>query len=214
MSAALVAHYGVPHGLRDDLESSIYVLLWVALMYSQTSNPIQASLFLQTVLDHAPCGDTGSFNKAHFLIARTFLTNVKFIDRSALDHLIYQMACLFGTRYVAPPTEDEKRAAETLRLRAMDDPSLLESYHQTTASIYAERMESLEGHEATITLFETALSDPCWLEGDHPLEQDFKKIESQAIIKSGWHSTSFLFQKSNTGIAAGAGVPEEDEPEE
>ena len=59
MSAALVSQTTQQHVLKDDLESLIYVLLWVALMCSETSNPEQAVLFLKTVLDQQPFGGLG-----------------------------------------------------------------------------------------------------------------------------------------------------------
>ncbi|KAG2751891.1 hypothetical protein P692DRAFT_20701781, partial [Suillus brevipes Sb2] len=36
MSAFLVSHSGAVHRVEDDLESSLYVLLWTALKYSST----------------------------------------------------------------------------------------------------------------------------------------------------------------------------------
>jgi hypothetical protein len=80
MSAALISQPAGQHRVKDNLESLIYVLLWVALMYSETSNPEQAVLFLKTVLDQQPFRNVGSFEKAHFLIARTFLHLVKFVN--------------------------------------------------------------------------------------------------------------------------------------
>ena len=60
------------HTLEDDLESSIYVLMWMTLMYSETSDKSQVPSFLSGVLNPKPYGP-GGFSKADFLKARTFL---------------------------------------------------------------------------------------------------------------------------------------------
>jgi hypothetical protein len=85
MSAALISELMGQHGVRDDLESSIYVLLWVASMYSETSNLEQVALFVKTVLNQLPLGGVGPLSKRDFLIARTFLGLVKFLHQPALD---------------------------------------------------------------------------------------------------------------------------------
>ena len=192
MSAALVSQRVQQHGFKDDLESSIYVLLWIVLMCSETSNPVQASLFMKTVLGDMPFGNLGSYTKAHFLIARTFLNEVKFLDRPALDTLVYQLARLFGARYQEEPTFEEKQAADLLRVLATAYPTLTNICHSNAAYDYYDRLSKLENHDATIALFETAISSPNWLDNDLPLKQDFDEVESRAVIKSGWRTSLFM----------------------
>jgi len=88
MSARLVARLDGVHSFQDDLESTIYVLLWMILMYSETSNRDQVPTFLSGVLDPQPHGESGGFSKADFLKARTFLQQFKFPGQHALHHLV------------------------------------------------------------------------------------------------------------------------------
>lgn len=200
MSAALISQPTGQHGLKDDLESSIYVLLWVALMYSKTSNPEQAVLFVKTVLDQQPFGDVGSLTKAHFLIARTFLDLVKFLDRPALDQLIDQLAYLFGARYSRTPSVEERQNAQLIQKLASDNPQFSHLYQTTTSYIFYDRMSKLESHDATIKLFEDALLDPNWPENDRPSKQEINVIESQAILKSGWRTSAFIALSDTTAV--------------
>ena len=75
MSANLISQMNgkhTTHTLQDDLESSIYVLMWMTLMYSETSDKSQVPSFLSGVLNPTPYGVTGGFSKADFLKAQTF----------------------------------------------------------------------------------------------------------------------------------------------
>jgi hypothetical protein len=67
-----------PHSFQDDLELIIYVLLWMILMYSETSDGDWVPTFLSDVLDPQPHGQSGGFSKADFLKAWTFLQQVYF----------------------------------------------------------------------------------------------------------------------------------------
>ena len=66
------------------------------LMYSETSNRDWVPTFLSGVLDPQPHRETGGFNKADFLKARTFLQQVNFPGQHALHHLINQLGDLFA----------------------------------------------------------------------------------------------------------------------
>jgi hypothetical protein len=192
MSAALISQLMGQHGLRDDLESTIYVLLWVALMYSETSDPDQAVLFVKTVLDQPPLGVVGPLNKRDFLIARTFLALVKFHHRPALDQLIDELACVFGTCYVQSPSAEQRRNAKLIQELISNRPQLSHLYYKTAVYIFDDRMSQLDRHDAIIKIFDNALSDSSWPKNDPPSRQEPNVIESQAILKSGWHTSAFM----------------------
>ena len=78
MSAALINQKGVQHNFKDDIESSIYVLLWVILMYSEVSDRDRVPSFLSEVFDPQPHGPFGGYGKLDFLKGRSFLDDVQF----------------------------------------------------------------------------------------------------------------------------------------
>ena len=69
MLAALITHIFTPttHDFRDDLESSLRVLMWLFLMYSPCTNKDQAVLFFDSMLDPRVKGQMGGYNKADWL---------------------------------------------------------------------------------------------------------------------------------------------------
>src|ERR1700678_4581090 len=191
MSARLIAQMVGSHDFRDDLESSIYVLLWVGLMYSECSNRAQVPSFMSTVLDPQPHGSTGGYGKADFLKGKTFLSKVKFPFRPALDTLLDKLADLFSVRYEEAPTEADRADSDGLR-----EPHLHSQYCKSLAVKYDRRIDELSSHDATIGLFETALSDRSqWPANDRAEKQQIrvnkKSSPHQQLIKTGW-STSLL----------------------
>jgi|ERR1700678_796235 hypothetical protein len=192
MSARLVAKMDGVHSLQDDLESAIYVLLWMILMYSETSDRDRVPTFLSGVLDPEPHKETGGFNKADFLKARTFLQNVHFPNREALHNLISQLAELFAVRYEEKPSEVEEKVANTLK----DDPALAEAYKRTVYFSYWARMTALENHQHTIKLFEEALKSTSWLVNDFAVKQEFGTRTSlhRPVTKTGWDTSFFVHE--------------------
>jgi hypothetical protein len=201
MSANLISQMNgdkTTHTIEDDLESSIYVLMWMTLMYSETSDKGQVPSLLSGVLDPKPYGPTGGFGKADFLKARTFLERIAFPGRLHLHRLITQLAKLFAVRYETKPTDTEYATADFLLQNVSanpDDPRFLEAYHGTIVYLYETRMEALKGYEYTIDLFNTALQDPAsWPTDDYAVKQDFKIDPSppQQVIKSEWDTAVFV----------------------
>src|ERR1700720_4243143 len=88
MLGKLVGLMTEQHDLRDDLESSLYILLWLTL---ECSNSKQVPLFLAGVLDpqpHAPKSPdrkTSGLAKPGFVKGRTFITEVTFPSHPALQ---------------------------------------------------------------------------------------------------------------------------------
>lgn len=185
------------HTLQDDLESSIYVLMWMTLMYSETSDKSQVPSFLSGVLDPKPYGPTGGFSKADFLKARTFLQRVAFPGRPALHYLITQLAELFAVRYEEEPTPAQYSNATFLRnnMAVNPDPRFEEAYKATVVFSYKTRTKALEGYQHTIDLFDEALRDPAsWPTDDHAVKQHFQSDPppAQQVIKSGWDTAIFF----------------------
>jgi hypothetical protein len=162
MSCKLIASKDWLHDFTDDLESSIYVILWVMLMYSTCSDRHQAVVFLDGVLDPQPQPDaSGGFTKADFLLAGSFLVAVKFPGRPNLDKLLDQLTVLFSCRYEKSST---KANGQPDPLERTTDPVAIKS-----------RMEMLKNHLATIALFDAALKDRSkWLTDDGAFNQGIR----------------------------------------
>lgn len=200
MSANLISQMNgkhTTHTLQDDLESSIYVLMWMTLMYSETSDKSQVPSFLSGVLDPTPYGVTGGFSKADFLKARTFLQRVALPGRPALHRLIIQLAELFAVRYEERPTPAQYADAEFLHknIAINSDPGFEKAYKGTVVFSYTQRIMALEGYQHTIDLFDEALRDSAlWPENDHAVKQYFQTDQPppQQVIKSGWDTAVFV----------------------
>ena len=79
MSGKLIASDEI-HDFDDDLESTLYIVLWVALMFSKCSDSTKVAGFVASVLDPQPKDHTTPTYtaKPDFLIGRAFLEQVKF----------------------------------------------------------------------------------------------------------------------------------------
>ncbi|KAG2336466.1 hypothetical protein BDR05DRAFT_953344 [Suillus weaverae] len=107
MSAYLIQNQNAPPVIEDDLESSLYVVLWAALKYSRTHmTNAQRTLLFKEIFETEEVEKTRSSTKKHFLIGRTDLAHSPvFIDCKPLDDLIVALAELFLHWYsVVSPT--------------------------------------------------------------------------------------------------------------
>ena len=74
MSAALVSDPTAPQTFVDDLESAFYVILWLVLMYADSSMTArERTTFMQHVMDPQPVEGMGGHGKADFLEGRGVL---------------------------------------------------------------------------------------------------------------------------------------------
>jgi hypothetical protein len=196
MSARLIGNMEGQHVLMDDLESSIYFLLWTALTFLECSDKTQVPSFMEHVIDPQPHGNTGGFGKVDFLQARTFLKAVKFPHRPALDNLIDQLAIMFLVRYKTKPDDRERAHAKKLLDLSTRDVSVIEIYYASRAYQYDKRTRSLDNSAATISLFNVALSDHSqWPSNDCAIKQPIfaKTLSPLQVIKTGWSTTLIMW---------------------
>jgi len=107
MSAALVSDPTVPQTFVDDLESAFYVILWLVLMYTDSSMTArERTTVMQHVMDPQPVEGTGGHGKEDFLQGQGVLRKLTLEnpDRSRLKTLLVDLATLFSVRYEAEPT--------------------------------------------------------------------------------------------------------------
>ena len=196
MSANLISNITGLHDYRDDLESSLYTLLWVTLMYSKSSDPRMVPVFLSSVFDPQPQEGKGGFTKGDFLQGRIFLKGVSFPGRDALHFLFDELARMFAVRYQDAPTETERNASLAMRETGHTD-WLLHSY----AYKYDKQKTSLDSHDATIRLFDTALKDRSQWPRNDPAEKQIFHVDPghEQVIKTGWRTTLFVEQREDQG---------------
>lgn len=206
MSAALVSCMFQPmiHDYRDDLESSLWVLVWLFLMYSPCSDQEQATLFLKDTLDGSITNDKGSFNKADWLKGGTFPQKVTFDNRPALDQLVSDLVHLFACRYEQPLTSQELEAVNRLQQMLQIDPKGFEAMmlddHKPLR--IARGLKSLENHEATINMYTKALTAQEWGSADPAQKQNLRPNELSPTqkTKSDW-VTTVIFDSAEHGAS-------------
>lgn len=187
MSCKLISQPVWQHDFRDDLESSIYVLLWVMFMYSTCSQPNQAIPFLDNVLDPQPHAKGTGYTKSDFLRGRTLLEEVKFTGRPKFDDLLVSLAKLFASRYesIVPKDKLPPKTPESL-----DDRNMIKA-----KNVVIRRMTNkLENHDATIQYFNDALEDRLqWPAADGAVDQGIRvrnenNLVSTPVVRANWNS--------------------------
>jgi hypothetical protein len=187
------------HNFQDDLESSIYVLLWMTLMYSSCSDMFHVPHFLSHVLDPQPRGrdGLGSLGKADFLQARTFLKLVNFPGRPSLHKLIFQLAQLFSVRYEA----NDANLANGITVMPIQ---FSHAYEALIMMDYKFREEALSTHDYTINLFDQALlSCSTWPSDDSAVKQDFQSdlaSPRSQVLKTGWDTMCVVYESNKEVI--------------
>ena len=154
MSAALVMNNNAQHTFVDDLESVLYVIIWLVLMYSPNSMTVaQRTAFMQGILDPKQYSGMGGTTKADFLQGRTALQNITFPGRPKLPGLLRELATLFAVRYEILPTND-----------SITFPVFKIHYQQRT--------EHLKSHKYIIESISDAIRDPqMWPTDDAAVQQ-------------------------------------------
>jgi hypothetical protein len=204
MSAYLVEHKYAIHSVKDDLESSFYVVLWMALMYKETYMDIVRRTSLATqVFETNP----GSSSKADWLIGRSNLPNIMFVDCKPLDGLIHALAEFFSHRYTRI-TDHQQMIFDKFRLayeNAMREvpitQDLLIAAHgiMTDHPVYKKEMgmKVLDSHDTVIDIFNKQLDLSGWPVKDAAVLQ---KLEHEEKYEPG------LFTKSQSLLGSGVEV--------
>ena len=100
MSAALIAQLDTLQCLIDNLESTLYIILWLAIMYSPCSNISAIPTFLDHTLNPQIKQPEDYYTgKLDFLKGRSLLQTTKFIGWPAFDKLIKDLAVPFSAQY-------------------------------------------------------------------------------------------------------------------
>jgi hypothetical protein len=212
MSAKLISEKSHVHDFRDDLESTIYILLWVSLMYSKTSDSENAAGFLNSVLDPPRFEGVTYSAKPDFLRARTFFTTSKFPDRPRLYALLNDLANLFAVRYEEAPTavDLEIEALSRQHLETIPEglvrKTMVTIHLQMPTVQYIARQAALADHKETLEYFNKALENSSeWPSDDAamPLKKSAVRPKRK-MTRSSWNSESTRKTKTKKDRISGA----------
>ncbi|KAG1869752.1 hypothetical protein C8R48DRAFT_771141 [Suillus tomentosus] len=167
MSACLVADMNTPHNFQDDMESTLYVILWIMFIFT----------------------GSGGSGKANFLQLKSSITSTTplFKGRPALDALVQQLQKTFSARYIP----SMKEAEENVRLAKLHlhDPIVKMALQDNLVAIKLDGLEAMKSHEGVINIFNTHLDrEEGWLDADSPdpqriLVEDHKEFY---MSKTNW----------------------------
>lgn len=190
MSAYLVQNQNVPHVVEDDLESSLYVVLWAALKYSRTHmTDARRTLLFKEIFETEEVEKTRSSTKQHFLIGRTDIAHSPvFIDCKPLNDLIVALAELFSHWYsvVSPASWKAYELYQRKDVMSLSpDTKLLMKLNPAYTKM--EGMQGLKLHDHVISIYDHHLGLDGWPSDDKAIEQvllNKRNLPLQIYMKS------------------------------
>ncbi|KAG2088560.1 uncharacterized protein F5147DRAFT_658678 [Suillus discolor] len=187
MSAHLVQNRDARHDVEDDLESSLYVVLWIALMYTETHlTPPVRSLLVKDVFEVNELEGVGSTSKSAFLNSRIQFSKDVFVDRKPLDSLVLALAELFAIRYTLVAREEQKAYVtlceyiEGLSPDAAELASLINLSKAHPCYRLKMNMEALRSHEKIIEVYDLHLGLDGWVK-DPPVAQTITSYDNHHV---------------------------------
>ncbi|KAG1866735.1 hypothetical protein F4604DRAFT_1916344 [Suillus subluteus] len=109
MSAHLVKNSHPIHVVKDDLKSSLYVVLWTGLMFKKSyMSAVDQTQFIMQVFNADPLVGSGGSAKSNWLVARTDFPHDIFVGCKPLDNIVLELAQLFLHRYsvISPEAQE------------------------------------------------------------------------------------------------------------
>jgi len=189
MSARLIQNRSAIHTFRDDLESSFWVLLWTALMYSETSLSIEeCSNFIRDTFESAGEQKRGVLVFQTIFRCNTPKSSALFPNTPSLFQLLKDLADLFGHVYYEPSPEEWGLIPSSL-----DDLSQREKKLLQALAVYSHKqsLDRLGDHTYTIECFANHLKSGTWPEQDAAVAQELTKVNcwgeegtSNVVLKS------------------------------
>ncbi|KAI6018289.1 hypothetical protein EDC04DRAFT_2902334 [Pisolithus marmoratus] len=170
MSACLVEDASATHTFKDDLESSFEVLLWIVVMFSESSLSIKScSNFIRGTFESAPGGE----GKWSVLVLQQKLKEGLFPSQPSLYQLLKDLADLFAYDYYTPGDSEEWNL-----LVFTEEPSAREKALMEELPIFCHKksVERLQSHDYVIKHFATHLNSSTWPENDTAMMQLLMKI--------------------------------------
>ncbi|KAK0196358.1 hypothetical protein F5146DRAFT_1217467 [Armillaria mellea] len=187
MSAHLLSTFGTTHTLVDDKESSLWVLLYIAMRYTPNSHePVELyhdlkSWFQDYVVGSR--GDTGGVGKLSVLTLHRRVLPSFYVP--GLNELIRELADVFAVRYQLEPTTQQIEKYEAWKVSHPDD--------------------ALDLYAGQYLLNQKKLADPTWLRKTfrkHAKQMKVPQQRGQDWHKNACYSQDEFFGSSRKRTAA------------
>ncbi|KAG1822597.1 uncharacterized protein BJ212DRAFT_1477017 [Suillus subaureus] len=180
ISAYLVKNTCTIHSIKDDLESSLYIVLWTALIYRESHMTVVNWMqFIVQIFNADPLVGSGGCAKLNWLVARTDFPQDIFVDYKLLDNFVLELVQFFlHWASVITPKAQEKLVQLQLSLQELLDEvgpvcmavqqkmiDVAESCLLESAMYQKEMgMEILHSHEAVINIYNKPSGKKCRLD--------------------------------------------------
>lgn len=171
ISAYLIEHSYATHVVEDDLESSLYVILWAALAICKETS-VRRWSFISEVFQIIP--SPGSFSKADWLDVKGNISHVIFLDCKPLESLVRTLAKFFSHRY-SQISDDEQTSFNEFQsaLATMQSPTQSSATNErlfeaicSSFPVYQKEMgimmKVLHSHDAVIRILNKHLDLSDW----------------------------------------------------
>jgi hypothetical protein len=184
MSAKLVEDRTASHGVADDMESALYVVLWTALMFSPSlMSEDERTIFISSTFNSLSLGNFGAQGKRNFLTSQKELIGGQlFPGRQALNALVQDLTNLFKYHYYVP---DKVECEAYKTISTSTTPGSQELARLLSPHRVEQTKKDLENHNAIITIFNHHLASTLWQHNDGAVEQSLRRLEVPHNASSG-----------------------------
>jgi hypothetical protein len=142
MSAKLLSEPHLNQGIEDDRESAFYVLLYLALLYTQHNQILQELESYMEIFDYVTIGHDnvakGGALKRDFLLSSSRADALNF-DCHPMNDLVKDLRNTFSVRYEPPPSEAVLARYENMKFR----PEFADALVDNPAALYEARQNLL-----------------------------------------------------------------------
>ncbi|KAG0697712.1 hypothetical protein DFH29DRAFT_878517 [Suillus ampliporus] len=164
MSAHLVKNSTAIHVVEDDLEWSLYIILWTAFMYKESyMSIVDWTQFIMQVFDADPLVGSGGSTKLDWLVTRTYFLQDIFVSSKPLDNVVLELVQFFSHRYSTIPLDEQESLAHLwLSLKdALDEGGFMQE-----SPVYKKEMQVLHLHDHVIKIYNKHLESSDWPDQD------------------------------------------------
>ena len=185
MSANLVEDASAAHMFQDDLESSLWLLLWTTIMFTQLLLSIERrSKFMRETFE------LGGQQKRSVLLSQTILDRDTYCDdfpndpqpplfpnQCSLYLLLRDLVDLFHNCYWRPEPADWRTLATVEKFVAAQGDIMQDIRENLPAYRYQQFQKRLQDHRYMIKCFARHLQGNDWPQGDKAVKQELTQVD-------------------------------------